>query len=43
MKIVFFLVTLSVFSFAQFIGINSTTLQKKIDENVVVIDIRNST
>ncbi|TLP40820.1 rhodanese-like domain-containing protein [Arcobacter arenosus] len=40
MKIVFFLFVLSVFSFAQFIGINPTTLQKKIDENVVVIDIR---
>jgi len=40
MKIVFSLLFLSVFSFAQFIGIDPTVLQKKIDENVVVIDIR---
>lgn len=40
MKIVFSLLVLSVFSFAQFIGIDSTTLKNKIDENVVVIDIR---
>ncbi len=40
MKIVFSLLVLSVFSFAQFIGINPTTLKNKIDENVVVIDIR---
>lgn len=30
----------SVFSFADFIGINPTELQKKIEEGVVVIDIR---
>ncbi len=40
MKIVFSLLVLSVFSFAQFIGIDPTTLKNKIDENVVVIDIR---
>jgi len=40
MKIVFSLLVLSVFSFAQFIGINPTSLKNKIDENVVVIDIR---
>lgn len=40
MKVVFSLLILAVLSFAQFIGINPDDLQKKIDENVVVIDIR---
>lgn len=38
-KIILFL-TFSVFSFASFIGINPSQLQKKIEEGVVVIDIR---
>ena len=38
-KIILFL-TFSVFAFANFIGITSSQLQKKIEEGVVVIDIR---
>lgn len=40
MKLFFILVFTAIFSFADFIGITPQMLQKKIDENVVVIDIR---
>lgn len=40
MKFLLVLVCLSVFSIADFIGINPSQLQEKIDENIVVIDIR---
>ena len=40
MKIIFSLLVLSVLSFAQFIGISPGVLQEKIDQNIVVIDIR---
>ncbi len=38
-KIILFL-TFSIFAFANFIGISPSQLQKKIEEGVVVIDIR---
>lgn len=40
MKFLLVLIYLSVFSIADFIGINPSQLQEKIDKNIVVIDIR---
>ena len=40
MKKILLLSCLSIFAIADFIGINPSQLQKKIDQNIVVIDIR---